>query len=134
MVYLTGKQKLAAVLLCALALIGAGLRLFLVERGGSVSRNSAPTAADSAVVARLALKLADYTGPVRINTADARILERLPGVGPQLAARIVKERGRGGPFNGPDDIAARVKGIGPATVARWGESVTFRDSASREKK
>ena len=134
MVYLTGRQKLAAALLCALALIGAGLRLFLVERGGPVSRNETSTAADSAVVSRLVLKLADYTGPVRINTADARVLERLPGVGPQLAARIVKERARGGPFSGADDIAARVKGIGPVTVERWGENVTFSDSASRGEK
>ena len=134
MVYLTGKQKLAAVLLCALALIGAGVRLFLVEGGGSGERARTLSAADSAVVAGLTRKLAEYTGPVRINTADARALERLPGVGPRLAERIIEERARGGPFGGLQDLAARVRGIGPATAAHWEGRITFSDSTSEGEK
>jgi len=134
MSYLSEKQKLAAVLLCALALIGAGLRLFLAEGSGPGGEAVAPAAEDSAVVAALALKLDEYTGPVRINTAEARMLERLPGVGPKLAGRIIKERADRGPFRGPEDLAARVRGIGPATVARWAGKLTFSDSAFPEEK
>lgn len=51
------------------------------------------------------------------NTASAEELDRLPGVGPALAARIVAERERGGPFRTARELE-RVSGIGPATRAR----------------
>jgi len=38
------------------------------------------------------------TTPVSINLAPREELERLPGVGPALAARIVEHRERHGPF------------------------------------
>ncbi|HEX6625454.1 MAG TPA: helix-hairpin-helix domain-containing protein [Pyrinomonadaceae bacterium] len=40
----------------------------------------------------------DATTPVSINLAPREELERLPGVGPALAARIVEHRERHGPF------------------------------------
>ncbi|MBN2288127.1 MAG: helix-hairpin-helix domain-containing protein [Candidatus Glassbacteria bacterium] len=134
MSFLTGKQKLAAALLCALALVGAGVRLFLAERRGAGGQAAGGAAADSAVVAALTAELAEQTGPVRINAADARTLERLPGIGPLLAARIVAERGRGGPFSGPEQLAARVSGIGASTVAQWEGRATYSDSTSGEGK
>lgn len=51
------------------------------------------------------------------NTASAEELDRLPGIGPALAARIVAERERGGPFRSTAELE-RVAGIGPATRAR----------------
>lgn len=58
------------------------------------------------------------SGGVRIdlNTADAGQLELLPRIGPALARRIVEDRARRGPFQTLDDLA-RVKGIGPRTIA-----------------
>jgi competence protein ComEA len=58
-------------------------------------------------------------GPMRMdpNTASAAMLERLPGIGPALAARIVEHRELHGPFRRPRDITA-VRGIGPATYER----------------
>lgn len=50
-----------------------------------------------------------------LNTASAADLERLPGIGPRLARRIVEERERGGPFHSGRDLG-RVRGIGPRTV------------------
>lgn len=51
------------------------------------------------------------------NTASAEELDRLPGVGPAVADRIVEERARGGPFRSAADLA-RVPGIGPKAVER----------------
>lgn len=53
---------------------------------------------------------------VDINTADQRILETLPGIGPARAAAIVEIRESCGPFLAVADLEL-VPGIGPATVA-----------------
>ena len=47
---------------------------------------------------------------VNVNAATARELERLPGVGPALAARIVEHRARYGPFRRVEHLLA-VRGI-----------------------
>ena len=52
-----------------------------------------------------------------LNTATAEELERLPHIGPGLAARIVAYRARHGAFAAVDSLV-RVPGIGPATLAR----------------
>lgn len=51
--------------------------------------------------------------PLNINTATAPELERLPGIGPSLAQKIVENRDKYGPFEKVEDIT-RVSGIGPA--------------------
>ena len=51
------------------------------------------------------------------NTAGEEDLDRLPGVGPVVAARIVQMRRDHGPFAEPADLLA-VPGVGPATLAR----------------
>lgn len=50
-----------------------------------------------------------------INSAPAAELALLPGVGPQLAERIIAERSASGPFTSADQLA-RVRGIGPKTI------------------
>jgi len=55
--------------------------------------------------------------PLDVNLASAAELERLPGVGPALAARIVEARARDGPFASVDDLR-RVRGVGDATLER----------------
>lgn len=51
------------------------------------------------------------SGPVNINTAGIHDLDRLPGIGPALAKRIVEYRKTNGRFATVADIQ-RVKGIG----------------------
>ena len=51
------------------------------------------------------------------NVAAAEELDRLPGVGPSKALRIVREREENGAFASVEDLA-RVSGIGPGSVER----------------
>jgi len=61
--------------------------------------------------------------PIDLNHASAEELQRLPRIGPSLAARIVAFRQSHGPFPSVDSLV-RVPGIGPATLARLRERLT----------
>jgi competence protein ComEA len=52
---------------------------------------------------------------VNINTADAKLLEQLPGIGPTTAQKIVDYRTENGPFERVDDLL-KIPGIGPSTL------------------
>ncbi len=54
-------------------------------------------------------------GKININTADARTLEDLPGVGPALAERIIRYREQNGPFSTVEELT-NVSGIGEKTL------------------
>ncbi len=56
---------------------------------------------------------------IDLNSADEQSLVGLKGIGPAKARAIVEERKRNGPFKSLDDVHARVKGIGPLTIAQW---------------
>jgi len=57
-------------------------------------------------------------GPVNVNMADAETLAReLTGVGPAIAAEIVRDREANGRFATPDALM-RVTGIGARVVDR----------------
>lgn len=62
-------------------------------------------------------------GPLDLNAATAAELEALPGVGPALAAAIVEDRQRNGPFASVEELD-RVSGIGPAKLAALLDQVT----------
>jgi competence protein ComEA len=55
-------------------------------------------------------------GPINVNSASAEELEELPGIGPTLAAAIVEDRARNGPFTSVEDLN-RVPGIGEGRLA-----------------
>ena len=55
--------------------------------------------------------------PLDPNRAEAVSLAFVPGIGPRLAAAVVADRSRRGPFASVDDLD-RVPGIGPRRLER----------------
>ena len=83
------------------------------RRAGSASRNRVPSP----------------SFPIRLNSATARELEALPGIGPVLAGRIVQyreqlQRERGHGFESVDELL-NVSGIGPKRLAAVRDLVTL---------
>ncbi len=56
---------------------------------------------------------------IDVNSASGSELQRIKGVGAKKAQAILDARESGGPFASLSDLASRVKGIGPKTVAKW---------------
>ncbi len=67
----------------------------------------------------MALSMGLAFAAVDLNSADEATLDGIKGIGPVKAKAIADERKKNGPFKSLDDVQARVKGIGPATVAGW---------------
>jgi competence ComEA-like helix-hairpin-helix protein len=93
------------------------------ERGDdarSLSRGAASGSADSvsrtAGVSRRRVEPAPL-GRLDVDRATGAEFERLPGIGPALAARIIADRSSRGPFSTPEGLL-RVRGIGPKTLDR----------------
>ena len=91
----------ARALLAILAMLGA---LGLLFGGRGSPRGAGP------VVTAAELRLDP-------NEATAEALEALPQIGPTLARRIVEAKAAG-PFHSASELRARVRGIGPVTLAR----------------
>jgi len=79
--------------------------------------NAQPASADSA---------ASPTSKININTASAAELAALPGIGPQLAQRIIDHREQHGPFTDIRQIT-QVSGIGDKIFERIKDRITVDD-------
>ena len=62
-------------------------------------------------------------GKININSASAAELDKLPGIGPALAERIIQYRTENGPFVRPEDLQ-EVSGIGPKTYEKMAAMVS----------
>ncbi len=60
---------------------------------------------------------------ININTADAWLLEALPGVGAELSGRIIEYRNQNGPFTRTEDLT-RVKGISQSVFEKIKDRIT----------
>ena len=109
MLWLTKQERLTLAVLGTLALIALGI-LMWQRLHPPLSVEGQPTTLQAAQW-DTALKTARQ---VDVNAADAAELERLPGVGPLLAARVVDYRTAHGRFRSADELM-QVPGIGPKT-------------------
>ncbi len=64
------------------------------------------------------------TAKVNINTAAADELDTLPGIGAEMAGRIINYRAANGPFKSIEDIQ-QVTGIGAATYQKLKDLITI---------
>jgi competence protein ComEA len=92
------RKSLACFLLCCAGVAALSACVKLPRRVSAPAENSAsPVAADAAP-------------RLNLNQASPQELERLPGVGPALAARIIEHRRRHGPFRRAEHLLS-VRGI-----------------------
>ena len=74
-----------------------------------------------------------FAEPVNINEADEETLAReLEGIGPALAAAIVRDREENGPFESPEEIT-RVRGIGPRVLESNRDDIRVEDEDESER-
>ena len=102
------KADLDAINLAELLVDGA--KIDVPERGAdAAAAQPAATPSTGSAAATPAPAIID------LNTADATMLETIPGIGPVLATAIVQHRDENGPFPSVDALID-VSGIGPATL------------------
>lgn len=94
------------------------LNLAQVVQNGQ--RIEVPALVESEPQSPTRLEIAD--GRVHLNSASAPELERLPGIGPTLAQRIIEYREQYGPFQLLEDLL-QVEGIGPAKLEGLREQI-----------
>lgn len=68
--------------------------------------------------------ITQHDDKININQADINELDKLPGVGPAMAARIIEYREANGSFTVIEDIK-KVKGIGEAKFKKIKDKITI---------
>ena len=98
-------MKIAKTILIAATslLLGTGMLVANAQKTASAMTKTPTVAAKMTKIA-----------PVNVNTANLKTLETLPGVGPKIAAEIIKNR----PYKNAKALETKVKGIGPKV---WSE-------------
>ena len=98
-----------------------GMQVTVPEKSPQGTAVQGAAAADGAQT-RTAKPLPE--GMVNINTADIKELDKLPGVGPATAKRIIEYRTENGDFQSPEEIK-RVKGIGDAKYEKMKDKIVL---------
>ena len=85
-----------------------------VRVDGTTADGGAPPPPSAAKPPAVPKKAEALTAPIDVNRATSAELQKLPGIGPRMAQRILDERARG-PFKSVEELR-RVSGIGPKTL------------------
>jgi competence protein ComEA len=129
---LTPAERRALLLIALLYLAGGLWDVWRARRPApSLAQEAAPSSAVAPVQGRLTppgagevvARSEQPAGRLQLNRADEPTLDRLPGIGPVLARRIVEHRRAHGPFRSVEELAA-VRGIGPRLLDRLRPLVT----------
>lgn len=140
----TRNELTAVVVLSTLFLVGSVLKRSMPDRTTPpVHRSFSYAALDSQFLAlaqappdtatvrprRAAGKSAAMPAPasIDVNSATGEEFQKLPGIGPAIASRIIAYRNEHGRFDGIDDLGD-VKGIGPRTLERIRRYLVVRDA------
>ncbi len=116
---LTDAERRGARLLAALLVLGTITDLYRARHPVMAPPASAmaPVADSSARPLGPGAGARSGVGPLDPNTASVEDLDRLPGIGPVLARRIVEYRARHGLFRSADELLG-VPGIGARLLER----------------
>ncbi|HUV05561.1 MAG TPA: helix-hairpin-helix domain-containing protein [Armatimonadota bacterium] len=95
-----------------------------IVRGGAAASPSAGAASESVRSSGPKKLTRPGEGTVHINTAGFEELQRLPGIGPAMAQRIVDYRTEHGRFQSIEELD-EVRGIGPAKLEKMRPFVTL---------
>ena len=74
--------------------------------------------------AQAAAKSSPQQEKININTAGAAELDKLPGVGPALAGRIIEYRNANGPFKDGEELK-KVKGLGESKYEKLKDKIVW---------
>jgi competence protein ComEA len=116
------KKQLALAALAALIVVALGSTRAIARQQTTSNPPPAPPAQTTA---------APVT-PVNLNTATSADLEKLPGVGPAVAARIIEYRQKNGAFKKIEDLM-NVRGIGEKTFLRLKPLITIAPAKTAER-
>ena len=103
-----------------------GQQIRVPEKGASKATKNATATASSSDNGKARASTgsdADAGELININTADEAELDKLPGVGPSTAQKIIEYRETEGQFASPEDIM-KVKGIGKAKYEKMKDRIT----------
>jgi competence ComEA-like helix-hairpin-helix protein len=127
---MTRTERLILVVLAVFLALGAALRWRLRARPPALE-----VAAGMAPPRRIHVPGHPSSGVLDLNRASAAELEALPGIGPGLAAAIVRRRDRRGPFRDASEVL-EIRGFGAARYSQLRStlSVDGRTGAPASKK
>ncbi|MBU1092213.1 helix-hairpin-helix domain-containing protein [Patescibacteria group bacterium] len=94
-------------------------KIYIPIKGDTPASISAETATNTSLVGSSGL-----ISIININTASATELDRLSGIGPIIAGRIIDYRQKYGAFKRKEDIV-KVSGIGSAMYAKIKDQITI---------
>jgi len=118
----TPSQERGLIVLIGVALLASGIILFLNNEHHAPQYEGGPFVLENV---RVIAPVFTEVGKINVNEASAAELERLPGIGETLAARIIAYREEHGPFRALDELQ-NVSGIGKETIERLREYAEVR--------